>query len=319
MEDKFFENHKSLLGNQDKSMAQQIRQIEFQDGSQYVGKILNGYPHGLGHMIFPDGTVYDGHFQFGVMHGDGHIRSPGGQEYIGRFSNGVKHGYGSLKLTASGPWVSIRYENDIIFENEEIQLARRDIKMEKSTEHKRGKVTMSSGLGSVSTEEAEQVYLEYSQIQTQTPYNSNLAGKKTSEPSTPNQQSGGLLLRSPESVLARKSAYFEQKNGSSEILGPQNTILRENLGIIQLERNIDSVDIFKLEWERNSLSGEFPAQEETSVKSNRTQKSTVEITCQQPANQDAESNIFKNKYSASFLEIYLQSHSKGSILDRFIS
>lgn len=178
---------------------------------------------------------------------------------------------------------------------------------------------MSSGLGSVSTEEAEQVYLEYSQIQTQTPYNSNLAGKKTSEPSTPNQQSGGLLLRSPESVLARKSAYFEQKNGSSEILGPQNTILRENLGNIQLERNLDSVDIFKLEGERNSLSGEFPAQEETSVKSNHTQKSTVEITCQQPANQDAESNIFKNKYSASFLEIYLQSHSKGSILDRFIS
>ena len=47
--------------------------IQEEDGSKYVGKVVNGLKHGKGTLIFQDGATYTGDFNKGLFHGKGYF------------------------------------------------------------------------------------------------------------------------------------------------------------------------------------------------------------------------------------------------------
>lgn len=92
----------------------------FDDGSDYVGQMKDGVPHGYGVMRWPDGGVYEGEWRSGNREGGGRARWPDGHEFSGSWANnepqkgrwtirdgrtftghrvdGVPDGYGTLTL-----------------------------------------------------------------------------------------------------------------------------------------------------------------------------------------------------------------------------
>ena len=63
--------------------SQQQGRIEFDNGSTYVGGILNGQMQGLGKLTYPNGSYYQGSFSNGFCDGFGYVYEPPGQNQSG--------------------------------------------------------------------------------------------------------------------------------------------------------------------------------------------------------------------------------------------
>lgn len=98
------------------------------DGSKYVGKSLNGKPHGEGKLEWANGDVYTGEFSYGEItgygtyksangtihvgnrlngkpHGEGEMKWPNGNEYSGEFTNGEITGYGTFRYSNGNTYI----------------------------------------------------------------------------------------------------------------------------------------------------------------------------------------------------------------------
>jgi hypothetical protein len=71
----------------DSPQTNQITQI-WDDGTKYVGSIINGKREGKGTIIWPDGTRYVGHFKDDLRDGAGTMILPDGTIYNGYFVKG---------------------------------------------------------------------------------------------------------------------------------------------------------------------------------------------------------------------------------------
>ena len=72
-----------------------------EDGSQYIGEMVSGAPHGHGKKTFPNGDIYDGQFKKGFRHGHGTHRYKADsilERFIGMWANDEWDGYGKLVL-----------------------------------------------------------------------------------------------------------------------------------------------------------------------------------------------------------------------------
>jgi hypothetical protein len=68
----------------------------YNDGSIYVGKVLNNKPTDLGKITRVNGSYYEGQFVDGLMHGKGKLVTNGGFTYNGEFQKGIARGKGKL-------------------------------------------------------------------------------------------------------------------------------------------------------------------------------------------------------------------------------
>lgn len=69
--------------------------INYDDGSQYVGEVKNGAPHGSGTLLMSNGDKYDGQFENNEFHGNGTYKWMDGDEYVGQWKNGSRTGQGT--------------------------------------------------------------------------------------------------------------------------------------------------------------------------------------------------------------------------------
>lgn len=69
--------------------------IEFDNGDEYYGDIVNGEAHGHGTYTYSDGNVYVGEWEYDKMNGLGTIYFADGGVYQGAWKDGKAHGYGS--------------------------------------------------------------------------------------------------------------------------------------------------------------------------------------------------------------------------------
>mmetsp|Transcript_3127 Transcript_3127/g.4300 ORF Transcript_3127/g.4300 Transcript_3127/m.4300 type:complete len:518 (-) Transcript_3127:67-1620(-) len=76
-----------------------LSKINFPNGDQYEGIVVNGKPNDRGKMIYADGSVYEGYFRDGMKHGRGILVDSKGNKYDGDFQNDVKHGLAVCTLT----------------------------------------------------------------------------------------------------------------------------------------------------------------------------------------------------------------------------
>ena len=83
--------------------------VNWQDGSEYSGEILNGKPHGQGKYIWPDGDKYVGSWMHGARHGLGCHSRRNGFVYLGEFKKNLPDGDGFYVgpdgTCYSGKWV----------------------------------------------------------------------------------------------------------------------------------------------------------------------------------------------------------------------
>ncbi len=75
--------------------------INYDDGSVYVGEVLDGEPHGFGKMTYSDDDEYDrdyyeGNWKNGEFHGRGKIVWVTGEVFEGELENGERNGYGKV-------------------------------------------------------------------------------------------------------------------------------------------------------------------------------------------------------------------------------
>ena len=103
------------------------------DGSRYVGKSLNGKPHGEGKLEWANGDVYTGEFSYGEItgygtfkfangtihvgnrlngkpNGEGEMKWTNGNEYTGEFTNGEITGYGSFRYFNGNTYIGTFYK-----------------------------------------------------------------------------------------------------------------------------------------------------------------------------------------------------------------
>jgi len=71
----------------------------FQDGSVYVGDMVDGIVHGNGRMTWPDGSVYEGSFVDADMHGQGKFVDVKGETMEGEFQRN--------SVFFRGEWINI--------------------------------------------------------------------------------------------------------------------------------------------------------------------------------------------------------------------
>lgn len=72
--------------------------LSYSEGSEYVGPLKDGKPHGKGKITRPNGSYYQGDFELGVMQGKGLLHNYLGVEYQGDFSEGIMRGHGELRF-----------------------------------------------------------------------------------------------------------------------------------------------------------------------------------------------------------------------------
>ena len=72
-------------------------EINFSDGTKYIGEVRNNILVGKGKITFPSGSKYEGGISYGLRHGNGIYRDENGLLYEGEFVHGVKEGYGRMK------------------------------------------------------------------------------------------------------------------------------------------------------------------------------------------------------------------------------
>lgn len=49
--------------------------VQWEDGAQYIGFLLDGKANGSGVFVYPDGSIFNGHFKEGQAHGKGTIKT----------------------------------------------------------------------------------------------------------------------------------------------------------------------------------------------------------------------------------------------------
>ena len=70
----------------------------YDDGSLYVGEMLDSSPHGKGELVTPVGDKYKGEWQNGKRHGMGRLETSAGLHYNGPWKYGARHGLGILTM-----------------------------------------------------------------------------------------------------------------------------------------------------------------------------------------------------------------------------
>ena len=87
-------------------------EIKFNDGSKYIGQVLNGLPHGRGIWYSTNGDRYEGDFKNGKKEGKGiyyYNREPfKGDRYEGDYKNNKQDGKGIIYFSNGD-----RYEGDL--------------------------------------------------------------------------------------------------------------------------------------------------------------------------------------------------------------
>ena len=71
------------------------KQIIHEDGSVYVGELLNGVEHGFGTITYANGDQYEGYWENGLYHGQGTLIDSD-VVYIGSFNKGIEHGFAEI-------------------------------------------------------------------------------------------------------------------------------------------------------------------------------------------------------------------------------
>jgi hypothetical protein len=69
--------------------------VTLEGGLKYVGKLLNGLPHGQGKLTWPNGDYYDGLFKYGKRNGMGKRVNTDGSEYQGEYLDDKPNGRGN--------------------------------------------------------------------------------------------------------------------------------------------------------------------------------------------------------------------------------
>ena len=72
-----------------------IQNIEYEDGSIYIGEVNNGIPNGFGVFYFANGDRYAGEIDNNEFTGDGVLYWAMGGKYVGRFRDGDLFGFGT--------------------------------------------------------------------------------------------------------------------------------------------------------------------------------------------------------------------------------
>lgn len=80
-------------------------ELTLEDGSTYVGNILNNQPQGQGVQTYPDGTRYEGLFSMGYRQGQGKLTYADGSVYKGTFLNGLPGGLGRITYADGSSYV----------------------------------------------------------------------------------------------------------------------------------------------------------------------------------------------------------------------
>ena len=69
---------------------------KFDNGSQYIGEMINGKKHGNGIYTSPSGCVYEGEFKDDKANGKGILTDCNGGKYEGDWINNNAHGKGIM-------------------------------------------------------------------------------------------------------------------------------------------------------------------------------------------------------------------------------
>ncbi len=72
-----------------------VQTINLDNGSRYVGQVVNEKFHGNGKLTWADGSSYDGQWRNGLFHGAGTYIYSSGDQYTGEFNDGKQHGIGT--------------------------------------------------------------------------------------------------------------------------------------------------------------------------------------------------------------------------------
>ena len=70
------------------------KEIKFDNGDKYFGKVVNDKPEGKGIFYFKNGDRYEGDFKDGKKEGRGILYYNNGERYEGDFKNDTKEGKG---------------------------------------------------------------------------------------------------------------------------------------------------------------------------------------------------------------------------------
>ncbi len=85
------------------------RTYTFDNGDQYIGKIVNGKEQGKGTYIWADGDSYEGDFLNGNFHGQGTLTYKNDSKYVGKyvgeFKDGSRHGQGTMTYKDGAKYV----------------------------------------------------------------------------------------------------------------------------------------------------------------------------------------------------------------------
>ena len=80
-------------------------ELQLEDGSTYVGNILNNQPQGQGVQTYSDGTRYEGLFVMGLRQGEGKLTYADGSVYKGTFLSGLPGGLGRISYSDGSSYV----------------------------------------------------------------------------------------------------------------------------------------------------------------------------------------------------------------------
>ncbi|KER20966.1 hypothetical protein T265_15199 [Opisthorchis viverrini] len=104
LEDQLFSRTVSESGPPDVSL------LQFKNGNQYEGNLMNGRLHGWGKFTWEaSGITYTGQFVNSQISGNGRMEWPDGSYYEGGFLQGKRHGTGTYHhpsgITYRGEWL----------------------------------------------------------------------------------------------------------------------------------------------------------------------------------------------------------------------
>lgn len=79
----------------DVSNEPSIDSLEFEDGTEYVGDMIDNKPNGQGSYTWLGGDTYVGEWKDGLSDGKGTMYHASGDVYVGEWRNGLRNGQGS--------------------------------------------------------------------------------------------------------------------------------------------------------------------------------------------------------------------------------
>lgn len=87
-----------LRRNSMENHLRQIYEVNFLNGSKYVGEMENGEMNGLGKFSFASSASYEGAFSRNEISGNGEMLLANSVRYVGEFHKNKRHGKGVLEL-----------------------------------------------------------------------------------------------------------------------------------------------------------------------------------------------------------------------------